>query len=141
MHPFALRAADIAAKESTDRIAAAANDPSLKWEDVSRIAGEENGRLLRSIEMAEAGAAAFVEANTDHALAIGLFMFQKAAPHVEPDLVPHLVEGVNVLVSRVRQGAEQGHPLPMHYMDPGVRKELWLVESYMRAALAEEKQQ
>lgn len=126
-----------AVAESTATIAQAANDPSLEWEEVSAIAGEQNVRLMHALEHVDGFAQDFIEASTDHALMAGIHMFEQASKTVDPEFIPDLVEGINVLVSRVRQSAEQGAPLPMSYMDPGVRKELFLVESFFRTGQAE----
>ncbi|OGJ60169.1 hypothetical protein A2635_02220 [Candidatus Peribacteria bacterium RIFCSPHIGHO2_01_FULL_51_9] len=131
-YPLALRIVSGEIAESHRRISQAADDASLAWEDVSSIAGEENVRILALIESVDGAVDRFVKSNTDYALRAGILMFQQAAKHTDPEFIPDLLEGMNVLVSRVRRQAEHGQLIPMDYMDPQVRKELFLVESYLR---------
>lgn len=136
VHPYETSIVEQAATDATARIADAANNESLTWEDVSRIASEENQRLLRVMDMAKRVATTFVESNTDAAICAGIYMFEQARSSVDPEFIPDLIEGVNALVARVAQQAEAGRVIPLNYMDPNTRKELFLVESYIRAGPA-----
>jgi hypothetical protein len=58
-------------------------------------------------------------------------MFKVAKDKVDPKYVPDLVRGVNAFVARVNRQASEGRVIPMNYMDPQVRYEIFLVESFM----------
>ena len=124
--------------ESQRRIADAANDESLDWEAVSAIAGEENKRMMALMEGAESEADGIVEANMREALNAGIFALDKALPITDPDDRVFLHEGVNALVVRVTRQVSEDRVLPMNYMDPEVRKILFLLETFVRARSEEE---
>jgi hypothetical protein len=132
-HPLALKMVELAAEDSTAAIVADAANDALTWEEVSRRAGLQNVRLMNIVEKSDAAADRFIEANADHAFRAGMHMFKTSTPHTDPEFILDLAEGVNVLVSRVRQGAEEGRVLPMNYMDMRVRKLLFLTEQYLAA--------
>ncbi len=126
--------------ESTERISAVACDPSLSTEDLSWIAGEENSKILALIERADTLEIQFIEANRDAALTTGIRMFKEAVRNTDPDYILNLAEGVNVFVARVMQQVEAGEILPMNYMEPNTRKEVFLIESYMRSKTESQEQ-
>ena len=130
-HPLATRIVSADLRESQRRFAASAQDLSLPWEEVSRQAGEDCRRILALMEGVDQVVERFVEDNTNQALATGIRMFSVASKTVDPDFIPDLAEGVSALVARVRQQAEQGRLLPMNYMDPATRKQLFLIETYL----------
>lgn len=132
-HPIEFRAMEQACADSTTRIGEAAKNDNLSWEEVTRIAANENERLMKIMKRAEQLAQKFVESSTDDAIQTGIFMFEQTKHLVDPDFIPDLVAGVNAFVARVHQQAEAGHSIPMDYMDPATRKEIFLVETYMGA--------
>ena len=136
-HPLADKLVSMAADESWKRIVATSGDPTKTYDDLSQIAREGNLEILRTIECADRVADRFVGEATSHAVNVGMMMFGEARTQVEPEYLPDLIEGVNSFVGRVMRGASEGRPLPMNFMEPHVRKELFLVEMWMQAARAQ----
>lgn len=117
-----------AINDNLTELAAAANDPTIPWEEVSKMASMHNRELLNLMERTEKAVDRLANDAEDQALTTGLRLFSAAAPNVDPEWIPDLSAGVNVMVMRAREAARQGAPLPMNYMDPGVRKMVALVE-------------
>ena len=136
-HPFEIAIVSDQCRRSQERIAQA----DQVGADVSAIAGEENLRILRAMDLGEQVATAYVDRNVEVAIDTGVHMFNLARKGgVDDEYVPDLVEGVNALVARVHMQAEAGEYIPMNYMDPNTRKQLFLVESAMRGVTLDSKE-
>lgn len=133
MYPLAERMVSQACQEAQDQLRADAQNADLPWEEVSKRAGAKNLEILRLLDRADSAVEEFRDQCAAGACSTGMRMFEAAAPHVDPEFVPDLIQGVNQLVLRAMQGAEQGHPIPINFMDMATRKMIFLVESYMRA--------
>lgn len=117
---------------------AAANDPNVTGEQLSAMMGANNRILLGLMERLPIAIEHLQDAAVDQALATGFRLANAALPHTDPEFVPDLFEGVNVMAARAHQAAGQGAPLQMNYMDPGVRKMIFLAESGLRHIEVEE---
>ena len=128
-HPLEIAIGSNQCVSSQQRIA----DADQNAEDVSAIASEENQKILAAMDVGKQCGEEYVDANVRAAMDIGIHAFNLAQENIDPNFISDLSEGINALVARVHQQAEAGVLIPMDYMNPLTRKQLFLLESATRS--------